>query len=770
MKCFWANKLFIVKVMIIWFTICLSACGNQDSTEASDAPYDSIFPQESQAQKPIVLDTSWKKNGFILNETSIMSGLEEVSGFSEVAYGEVTLPEIAFEYDTMVVEEVYFRSFCYSLVYKENGDVKQYVLVKRNLSTGDAEKIGLPMLEGYTTGRIVSVDVVAEDDIALLYVKESRATVLHVNKAGETLYSIEIGESYTEAGVVLDNISQGLWWSDEAGYTYIVSGAGQEIVVFDEKGLLYLQKDYSAEEGKVLNGYHYVDGSLVWTINYEADFKTELVWLDVESGHFKELASFNQPYLRLFSVQENGHIFLKYQSRIWDWDVYTGKCQMIYEILGNLVPDSYDDYVSHVAVLNEEELQLIIHTKAETEYVTLSTKQEESGGIEFVDFVGRAYIKDSAVVYSREYLDIPIDYTEVAWKDEATWTRTMAELAAGKGPDIICLYNTNEEVQILYDKGVLENLEDMIPEETMNQIFPGIVEAGTVNGDFIGVCPEAIPRVLITSNDMWKEAHWTNEDILKLIETHSDLEGIITDMGEVNPFINLQVLSLRHFDNSPYIDWQQGVSNFESKLFIQSLEQSKIYGEQLGCNRMDVPEKIREGKYIAAIESIYTPYNYEEIRETYGKDCHVIGWAGQEDYVGYWNSACLVLVNKKSEYKEEIAGFLNYLLDKENQKAVYHIGVREDVVRESIYCDEYTNKWIYGTPENGRADFSEPDGGHYLDEFVDFLKRLGPDVQGTDLSAIVEEEADAYFSGQKDVESTVNVIDNRVQLYLDEQN
>lgn len=39
----------------------------------------------------------------------------------------------------------------------------------------------------------------------------------------------------------------------------------------------------------------------------------------------------------------------------------------------------------------------------------------------------------------------------------------------------------------------------------------------------------------------------------------------------------------------------------------------------------------------------------------------------------------------------------------------------------------------------------------------------------TDVQNIINEEAESYFSGQKDAYTVVNIIQNRVSLYVEEQ-
>lgn len=63
----------------------------------------------------------------------------------------------------------------------------------------------------------------------------------------------------------------------------------------------------------------------------------------------------------------------------------------------------------------------------------------------------------------------------------------------------------------------------------------------------------------------------------------------------------------------------------------------------------------------------------------------------------------------------------------------------------------------------------KPDGTSYLEEYMAFLESCVPEpAYPSRISTILWEELDGYFSGYRSIEDTVDVIQNRVQLYLDE--
>ena len=74
-------------------------------------------------------------------------------------------------------------------------------------------------------------------------------------------------------------------------------------------------------------------------------------------------------------------------------------------------------------------------------------------------------VKPCAASFSRSREGIPVQCEIMSGDAEDAWRRVTAELAAGKGPDILCLKSDDDRMQILHDKGVLADLTELISPE-----------------------------------------------------------------------------------------------------------------------------------------------------------------------------------------------------------------------------------------------------------------------------------------------------------------
>ena len=131
----------------------------------------------------------------------------------------------------------------------------------------------------------------------------------------------------------------------------------------------------------------------------------------------------------------------------------------------------------------------------------------------------------------------------------------------------------------------------------------------------------------------------------------------------------------------------------------------------------------------------------------------------------------MLVVNQNAMAKEGIKELVNDLLSIESQRFVgYSISVREDIPESALVYDEKSKLYIWTSPDNkGFTMPAKADGSSCLEEYVELLKSAQPmGLDSSELFEIVIEEANGYFYSDKDVDEVIDIIQRRVQLYLDE--
>ena len=122
--------------------------------------------------------------------------------------------------------------------------------------------------------------------------------------------------------------------------------------------------------------------------------------------------------------------------------------------------------------------------------------------------------------------------------------------------------------------------------------------------------------------------------------------------------------------------------------------------------------------------------------------------------------------------KEGVKELVNDLLSLESQKYVgYAISVRTDIPESQLVYDAAGKNYIWTSPDNNGFQLSAgADGTSGVEEYVEFLKSAAPATFDSDeIFDMVMEEADSYFNSDKDVDQVIDIIQRRVQVYLDER-
>lgn len=729
---------------VLFSLLLLCGCGAQGNLSESGAASDS--PEQS---------------GFA-EDIAVFSG---TGSFQETAYAEAETMEPGFAYQSKDVLADSVGNVRYQLVsYDCDGESRIFLECwKERTSAERCEELFLP--QEWKGGRILCMNAVSKTSLALLCEKNGSLGILYPDSENQISRTTEVTDGYAEKEITADTLYQGGWWCDSSGYSYVVQ-SGNTLLVFDPEGK-YVMRENFGEESEVTTAFHETDGSLIFAVSEQP--KTNLYICDVTAKKTKQIAGLDGIGMRQFAVQEDGRILYSDTDGIRLWDVATGKRELLLDLKGTDIRNNSQESVEQVLLSEKGELLVYVRTGSGTVLHVFSDAPVTDEGIVVMDLSSDGWLKRCTASYSRAQENITVSYTSASYGDDEAWTRLSAELAAGKGPDIICLFD-REKLEILYGKGVLYDLQELLSEEMIGQLFAGSREFGTVDGTLAGLCLSGKPFVMLTSDQIRAEDHWTYRDVCEIVAQNPDLEGLFSYGGSLSPEYNLTYLLTMNPDNTEFLDRKKGSCYFDTEEFAAALTLCRKYGEMQGSSSEEAAQKIHDGRLLADVEYLFYPGQYAELLERYGEGSHFIGFPGQEDYVGYWSSGRLLVVNRNTVYKEEIADFLGFLTEPENLRQIQDgVATMESAVRYCVEWEEWSGEWVYRSSGNGSYPFSAPDGESYLESYLTFLDQLGPWSGSTQISGIISEEAGDYFSGSKTAEQAAGLIQNRVQLYLDER-
>lgn len=346
----------------------------------------------------------------------------------------------------------------------------------------------------------------------------------------------------------------------------------------------------------------------------------------------------------------------------------------------------------------------------------------------------------------------------------------MAEIAAGGGPDI--LYVSLEDMRQLKSQGALADLGTILSEDILDQILPGIIALGTVDGTFTGLAPEMDVLTMITLKSIWDQSTWKLEDILELMDTGNFTSVFCQGSGTFSPLALLNWMTEFGLQDSSLVDWETGESHFESELFLEILELTKNYGD----NPIRTDTWLGEGGSLGDIAGI----NIGTINEFYEKfkdDYYFVGMPTGGSSGNYVTSDGVLVVNRNTPNPAAVSAYLECLLRDEIQYSSRTANSHESIRRVSPDEAEIVEISFVGFEGETRAYWHQytptikEDGSTTLNDYVNLLESCVPYPENYNvITGIVWEEAQSYLTGDKSAKDVASVIDNRIQMYLDERN
>lgn len=390
-----------------------------------------------------------------------------------------------------------------------------------------------------------------------------------------------------------------------------------------------------------------------------------------------------------------------------------------------------------------------------------------------------------------EYRIVATDYSVYSTEDdwEAGMNKFNQDIASGQAPDIIAVSDFGK-LENYMSKGLFLDLGKYIdsdPEINKEDIFPNLLELSSYNGKMYTVIPQFAVRTLsIKSKFLNGKTTWTLDEMKAFENSLKQDQKLFQYNTRYNFTYNFFAANAGTF-----VDSVNGKCYFDSPEFISFLEYLKtlpesgddygVYYDEGFEGAYNSDDAYRTDKILANETYINSLSEYKYLLHgVFAEPITMIGFP-----VSKGNGSVMVFdqayaVSAKSANPEACWNFIKYYLSKDYQDTItYEIPAsmrRFDELgklaqerpfymdgNEKIeYDDEYyvNGEWIPIAPLT-QAE---------VDEVKEFIKSVDK-VYGNlgELETIIDEEAAAFFEGQKTAEDVVKIIQSRATIYINER-
>ena len=475
------------------------------------------------------------------------------------------------------------------------------------------------------------------------------------------------------------------------------------------------------------------------------------------------------------------------------------------KMLSWLDSDINASYISGVAAVSDEQILVFCNHYSmtgnnDTYELGVLTKTPASEipertiltlGAEYLD----SNVKDAVVDYNRkstEYRITLVDYSQYNTEDDYTLGAEQLDrdVVSGNCPDIISLSTGHQDKYIA--KGALADLSALLEKDdsiSQDDLVAGALKAYTSDGKLYGLpyC-FSVHSMIASVKLVGDRTSWTMADMAQVIEGLDDSVSVM-DYTTQTSFLQQMVYQ----NINQFVDYGKATCSFDTDAFQQLLTASaklpteeELYGDNDDAAAISVDDtyqQIQSGDVL--MTSVYISGDSYSLKEFYGiynnKDFGMvnIGYPTEEGSGVQLNISSGLAISAKSKYTDAAWDFLKTLLTDDFQEDQWSFPVTKTALDKSLaaameqdyYTDENGEKVYYD--QTGYIGDTEYTISPLTQEQVDEFKTLvdGASVAGnydTDIMDIINEEATAFFSGDKTAADVAALIQNRVSIYLGE--
>ena len=359
------------------------------------------------------------------------------------------------------------------------------------------------------------------------------------------------------------------------------------------------------------------------------------------------------------------------------------------------------------------------------------------------------------------------------------------DIASGKIPDIL-LISDRMPIESYITKGLFEDIKPYIEKDAeldINNFMPNVIDAFSVDGKLYRLTPNyMISTMAAKASDVGEERGWTVQEAMDILAAKPEGTQFIANATRDDIMYNFMSMA-----GNQFIDWTNGVCSFDSEGFIQLLEFARLFPEEIkesdyGENYWNDYETFwREGKVLAQMVTIASirDYNYLE-KGTFGEKITMIGFPSDNEDGSAINASIQFAMSAKSKNKEGVWEFLRYFLTDEYQKDQGYglplsIKRLEEMTAEAMkrptYEDEngnlveYDDTYYMGGIEVPISPMTAEEAEEFKETLYSFHQVYTYDET---LLNIINEEAAAYFKGQKKAEDVAKIVQSRAEIYVNE--
>lgn len=362
-------------------------------------------------------------------------------------------------------------------------------------------------------------------------------------------------------------------------------------------------------------------------------------------------------------------------------------------------------------------------------------------------------------------------------------TKLNNDIVSGGMPDIL-ITGGDIPVENYIAKGLLADVGSLIEkDEELSQVefMENVFNAYKVNDKLYTIVPGFYVGTVIGKSSVLGDIKgWNMEELQAFMDQMP--EGT-SSFGEITREGFLY--QIMEYCGRDFVDASTGKCNFDNQEFINLLEFAKTLPEEINYdedyNWQDYQLQYRDGRTLLMYTSIYQMANMNyTINGMFGEPVTFVGFPNENRNGSVVNATIGMVLSSKSKNLDGAWEFARYYLTDEYQKDLdWGMPVQKKAFLEQ--AQKATERPFYLDENGEKVEYDEtfwlndaeitlpPMTQEQVDEIVSFIESVDrTSYYNENIRNIINEEAAAFFAGQKGAAEVVQIIQSRAQIYVDE--
>lgn len=377
------------------------------------------------------------------------------------------------------------------------------------------------------------------------------------------------------------------------------------------------------------------------------------------------------------------------------------------------------------------------------------------------------------------------DYSVYSTMDDymAGYTQLNNDIISGQMPDIL-IVDSSMDLNNYVNKGLLADIGALIdsdPEMAREDFLQNVLDAYSIDGKLYTTVSNFYVQSVIGKESLLGDRDgWNMEEFNAFISEYPEASPFGTDLLRDSFMWNVM-----YYSGADLVDQENGQCHFDSEEFKAYLtyantlpsEYSDDYWEDYYYDEAQwIEDKtLLLNVYIYSVQDlIYT------IKGQMGDSVEFVGFPCEDrDGSVLSSNGYMYALSAKSSNLDAAWEFVRYYLTEEYQESQYGLPVLKSVFDKKAQEATQKPSWTDGNGEKQESEYTywindeiielEPFTQEEIEEITAFLTGVNKlSYYKSEIQDIISEEAEAFFSGQKSVDEVTEIIQSRVQIYVNE--